>query len=422
MKIIGLLSLLALAFLGTSQEDFRENYVGYFTEGDDEPIYLANDDGTIDSSFSYCHKVDFQTALVNDTLWFEIQVCNATYHTGHVSGPIIFQDKTNGQFRWTDGEDHCKLNFVFSDTAVEIDEIDCSYYHGARAYFTSTVTKVGNNFFSEKADEEYLKARTIQYFENFNTKNLEVLTEWYHEGATIGKVMPDGTVKSFPPEGMMGLKNIPEYEEKIDNISVQVNENMASVWMDFWFYLGDSLSHCGVNHVLWSKTDQGEWKILGTVYNSHQNCQDVDMVSYETEQGFSADMLSKVLTQKLDDWHKAAADANLKNYFSFMAENSIFMGTDAKENWEKDEFLDFSEPYFENGKAWTFTGFDRHFYFGSDRKIAWFDEQLNTWMGVCRGSGVLQLTDEGWKLLHYNLSLPIPNEKMDSVIELLGGK
>lgn len=422
MKIFGLLALLALSIFGNSQEDFREKYVGYFTEGDDEPIYLANDDGTVDSSFSYCHKVDFQTALVNDTLWFEIQVCNATYHTGYVSGPIIFSDQEHGEFRWTDGEDSCAIDFYFSEETVDIDEKNCYYFHGARAYFTSTVSRVGDNFFSEKSEEDYLKQRTIQYFENFNSKNLEVLTEWYHEGAMIAKVDVDGRAKSFPPSGMLGLKKIPEYEEKIDNIHVQVNENMASVWMDFWFYLGDSLSHCGVNHVLWSKDLNGNWKILGTTYNSHQNCGDYDNVAWESEKGFSGDILSKVLIQKLDAWHKAAADANLKDYFSFMAENSIFMGTDAKENWEKDDFLAFSKPYFEKGKAWTFTGFDRNFYFSSDRKIAWFDEQLNTWMGVCRGSGVMQLTDEGWKLLHYNLSLPIPNEKMDSVIELLGGK
>lgn len=422
MNKIVLLSLFFIPFLSHSQNDFREKYVGYFTDGDDDPIYLENEDGSVDSSFSYCYKVDFQTALVNDTLWFEIQVCNATYHSGYVSGPIHFKDKEHGEFRWTDGEDKCAIDFYFSEETIDIKEVSCTYFHGARASFDATVSRGGDNFFSEKNQEAYLRNKTVEYFNYFNSKQLEKLIPWYHKGAMISKIDVDGTVKSFPPDGMLGLKKIPEYEEKIDNIVVQVNENMASVWMDFWFYLGDSLSHCGVNQVLWSKSLDGTWKIVNTTYNSHHNCADIDHLAWESEKGFSGDILSKSLTRKLDTWHKAAADANLNSYFDFMLDESVFMGTDATENWTKKEFYDFSKPYFDKGKAWTFTGFNRHFYFNESRTLAWFDEELNTWMGTCRGSGVMKLTQDGWKLLHYNLSLPIPNDDMSGVIELLKKK
>jgi hypothetical protein len=42
--------------------------------------------------------------------------------------------------------------------------------------------------------------------------------------------------------------------------------------------------------------------------------------------------------------------------------------------------------------------------------VAWFDEDLDTAnMGLCRGSGVLELRNGRWRILQYNLSIPIPN-------------
>lgn len=40
----------------------------------------------------------------------------------------------------------------------------------------------------------------------------------------------------------------------------------------------------------------------------------------------------------LDTWHKAAAEANYNDYFSLMADDAVFIGTDATENWNKTAF------------------------------------------------------------------------------------
>ena len=47
-----------------------------------------------------------------------------------------------------------------------------------------------------------------------------------------------------------------------------------------------------------------------------------------------------------------------------------------------------------------------------------FDELLDTWMGVCRGSGVIELVDKKLKIKHYVLSLTIPNDIIDDVIKM----
>ncbi|MGB0890944.1 MAG: nuclear transport factor 2 family protein [Flavobacteriaceae bacterium] len=118
----------------------------------------------------------------------------------------------------------------------------------------------------------------------------------------------------------------------------------------------------------------------------------------------------------LDDWHKAASEANYEDYFGKMDSVSVFIGTDATENWSKKEFSNFSKPYFDKGKAWSFKALERNIYVNEAKNFVWFDELLDTWMGTCRGSGVLEKKDNVWKIKHYVLSVAIPNDNVQVVI------
>jgi SnoaL-like domain len=120
----------------------------------------------------------------------------------------------------------------------------------------------------------------------------------------------------------------------------------------------------------------------------------------------------------LDAWHKAAASADFENYFKPMSEDAIFIGTDATENWNKADFMIWAKPYFDKGKAWSFTSLERHIYFDQSGKIAWFDELLNTQMKICRGSGVMVKEGDEWKIEQYVLSMTIPNEQVDTIINI----
>lgn len=120
----------------------------------------------------------------------------------------------------------------------------------------------------------------------------------------------------------------------------------------------------------------------------------------------------------LNAWHKAAAEAKLEEYFSFMTKEGVFVGTDPTENWQNDAFKAFCKPYFDKGKAWHFTSVQRNIYFSDDKKMAWFDELLDTQMKICRGSGVLKSKKGKWKIAHYVLSITIPNENTNEVVKL----
>lgn len=129
--------------------------------------------------------------------------------------------------------------------------------------------------------------------------------------------------------------------------------------------------------------------------------------------------LKTTLHELLDNWHQAASDADFNSYFNSMATESVFIGTDKSEKWRKQEFMDFAKPYFDRGQAWEFKVKEREIYLSVENNVAWFDEQLDTWMGVCQASGVLRRNVSGeWKIAHYQLSMSIDNELVREVIKL----
>ncbi|MFN8333480.1 MAG: nuclear transport factor 2 family protein [Cyclobacteriaceae bacterium] len=121
----------------------------------------------------------------------------------------------------------------------------------------------------------------------------------------------------------------------------------------------------------------------------------------------------------IDDWHLAATKADANAYFGMIADKGIFIGTDATERWNKQQFLAFAKPYFDRGKAWDFKAYGRSVHVSNDGRFVWFSELLTTWMGVCRGSGILEKTPKGWQIQQYHLSVTVPNDLVRDFITLV---
>ncbi|MEC5395814.1 nuclear transport factor 2 family protein [Bergeyella sp. RCAD1439] len=119
----------------------------------------------------------------------------------------------------------------------------------------------------------------------------------------------------------------------------------------------------------------------------------------------------------LDDLNRYSGAADFEGYFALFSEELVFIGTDAGEVWDKDAFKAYAHPHFAKGKAWQFIPLERHVYLGGDSGYAWFDELLDTAMGLCRGSGVVEKTASGWRIRQYVLSLTVPNEAVKAVKE-----
>jgi ketosteroid isomerase-like protein len=122
----------------------------------------------------------------------------------------------------------------------------------------------------------------------------------------------------------------------------------------------------------------------------------------------------------LTAFHDAASRADSDVYFKLLSDDAIYLGTDAGERWTVDEFKAFAEPYFSEGRGWTYTATSRNIVIGPGGSTAWFDELLwNESYGTCRGTGVLVASPDGWRIAQYHLTFPVPNELAEDIVALI---
>ncbi len=217
--------------------------------------------------------------------------------------------------------------------------------------------------------------------------------------------MTEGSLESWL-EGVAQPKAEGEtWDEKIWNYDIQVDQNLATAWTEYTFYRGQELSHCGVNAFQLFKGNEG-WQIFQIIDTRRtESCRTPD------------DDPSAELADVIDNWHIAATMADAETFFGSMTPDAVYIGTDATERWQREEMRAWAKEYFEGESAWAFKPYDRHIVIAEDGRSAWWDEKLDTWMGICRGSGILTKTSQGWKISHYHLSVTVPNEKIEGFIE-----
>ncbi len=120
----------------------------------------------------------------------------------------------------------------------------------------------------------------------------------------------------------------------------------------------------------------------------------------------------------LDGLHRSAALADGERYFSLFAPDAIYFGTDPGERWTLDQFRDFAEPYFSQGRGWDYEALERNVFLDPSGDTAWFDERLvNEHYGECRGTGVLRKSEGRWRIVQYSLSIPVPNDLALELVE-----
>jgi hypothetical protein len=120
----------------------------------------------------------------------------------------------------------------------------------------------------------------------------------------------------------------------------------------------------------------------------------------------------------VDEWHDDAAHAR-PAFFDKIARDGVYIGTDKTELWHRDAFKVWAKKYFDRKSAWSFKATKRNVYFSPDKQFIWFDELLDTQMGVCQASGVIRKTAAGFEIEHYQLSMAVPNELASQVTKTI---
>lgn len=288
--------------------------------------------------------------------------------------------------------------------------------------YSKTVLFIGCLFIS------YLSVKAQESITNTETQQIEAVIKQLFNGMRAGDSLmvkdlftPEATLSSIftnrqnevvkrsnSASGFVTAIGEPHdemWDEQIWSYDVRIDGPMAQVWTEYTFYLGNNMSHCGVNVFEMINLDQG-WKISAiTDTRRKTNC--------TTKVEAEVDAL-------MDDWHNAAATADELIFFGSMTDDAIYIGTDASERWTRGEMIEWSKEYFKRESAWSFTTVSRNVVLNEAQNFGWFDELLDTWMGPCRGSGVVVKTEDGWKIKHYHLSIAVPNDQVDGYLNLIG--
>jgi len=197
-------------------------------------------------------------------------------------------------------------------------------------------------------------------------------------------------------------------DERVTSMEIRIDDHLATAWVEYDFFYEGKFNHCGVDAFQLHKSVNG-WKIMQISDTKKANC--------------VAGGKENAINSILDQWHAAAGKADVNGYFNSIGADAVYLGTDPGERWDKNAFYQFSKPFFDKGNAWDFKPKERNVSFSDDGKVAWFDELLDTWMGICRGSGVLEKQVDGtWKIAQYNVAILVPNDLVQDYMKLVDSK
>lgn len=111
--------------------------------------------------------------------------------------------------------------------------------------------------------EDEVRAVIEYLFDGMRAGDSTMVASVFLEGAIMGRATNNG-FSSGSTDGFVRAVGSPHdevWDERIWELKIQVDQRLASAWMQFAFYLGDELRHCGVNSMILYQTDGG-WKVV----------------------------------------------------------------------------------------------------------------------------------------------------------------
>jgi hypothetical protein len=117
---------------------------------------------------------------------------------------------------------------------------------------------------AQSPDHDAAYAVVTKLFDAMRARDTATMRASFAPGASLQSVGPRGIRTDAIDAWIGGVAGAPAglvLDEKLANPIVQVNGNLASVWVDYWFYAGEQFSHCGVDAFVLAKSE-GMWRIL----------------------------------------------------------------------------------------------------------------------------------------------------------------
>lgn len=117
---------------------------------------------------------------------------------------------------------------------------------------------------AQSADHDAAYAVITRLFDGMRTRDTASMRAAFAPGATLQSVSSAGIRVDAIDSWIGSVASAPAglvLDERLANPVVQVDGQLASVWVDYWFFAGDRFSHCGVDAFVLARTDDA-WRII----------------------------------------------------------------------------------------------------------------------------------------------------------------
>lgn len=120
---------------------------------------------------------------------------------------------------------------------------------------------------SSAADREAAYAVITKLFDAMRARDTASMRAAFVPNASMQSLTPRGVTFDSIGGWIASVGRAPAgllLDERLANAVVQVSDNLATVWVDYWFFAGERLSHCGVDAI--SLVREGDqWRIFSIV-------------------------------------------------------------------------------------------------------------------------------------------------------------
>ncbi|XWN37817.1 MAG: nuclear transport factor 2 family protein [Balneola sp.] len=124
---------------------------------------------------------------------------------------------------------------------------------------------------AQKSDKELILSQIETLFDGMRAGDSSAVSRVFTSDATMQSISKDregntrisqGSISGF--KRSLGTPHNDVWDERVGEIQINIDENLATAWVPYSFYVGDNFSHCGVNSFQFAKTTEG-WKAISIV-------------------------------------------------------------------------------------------------------------------------------------------------------------
>ena len=119
-------------------------------------------------------------------------------------------------------------------------------------------------------EQDAVMAPLHRLFDGMRAADTTMMRTAFHDGSLLLSVGPNRegtvTVQTTPTDRFIqgvGQPHDAVYDERLGEAEVRIDGDLATVWVPYGFYLGETFSHCGVNAFQLARLD-GAWTIIHT--------------------------------------------------------------------------------------------------------------------------------------------------------------